>query len=448
MSGQPDAAAHVLFETAATWPKLGRGHVLLLDRLRNASVKARYPQTVFLERVAEFAAKTKDRDWPSSAAQQALRTWRESERALAEVAAEPAVWPMLKDLFQEADDKRRDGEKKLFYGRPKDWTNAGETLVDAETLYSIIQKRAEALRRARLARDRALALLPGLAPLLLALPKESSAETTIWHEAAQSAGKLTNALAEPGGSPEGVVVLEEQLAHLQRTFEKRAERCLDLGQFAEGEDYQEIQALLESPYWTGPRRQELWKAGQKLALRLLGENQALDKADKTDKANAPKELGPDRGPERTQFQKRLRFQQAIDMIHLAGFYQLEKELQTALDKADRQTWDALVQRLGAAWPRQILGDLKAGGPDMLKADRLERVLSPFDLNDVAIKSADENHWSRNPTLALFRKDLAAFWRWLGDRFQADGEALEQGSRFLTDYKDWAELYRTRALSMP
>jgi hypothetical protein len=444
---QPAAAANVLFESVAAWPKLGRGHVLVLDQLlRNLPLKTRYVQTVFLERVADHVAKTKDRNWPLATMQQALRTLRESERALAEVAQEPAVLPWVKSLFQDADEARRAGETKLFYGRPKDWTNAGEKLVAAETLYLNIQARAEALRRARMTRDRALALLPTFAPMLLAFPKENIAEMNTWHDAARGAAALTDALAEPGHMPEGVVALGEQLAQLQRFFDKKVERCLDLGEYPSGEDYQEIQALLESPWLTGPRRQDLWKAGQKLAFQFLSEIKPLDKADKPGKPSGTTVLGPDRGLERAQLQKRLRFQQAIDMIHLTGYYKQEKELQASLDQVDKETWTPLAEKLAALWPRRFLADLKAGVPDMLKVDRLERVLSPFDLNGV--KSTDESHWSRNPTLAVYRKDLAAFWRWLGDRYQADGEALDADSRFRADYREWAEQHRTRAITMP
>src|SRR5262249_35113258 len=158
-------------------------------------------------------------------------------------------------------------------------------------------------------------------------------------------------------------------------------------------------------------------AGQKLELQLLGKIRALDNAEIPGKPSLFAPPPPDRAIERGRAQKQLRFQQTIDMITLTGFDKagaLEKQLQAAVNTGDDASWLKLAERLSEIWPRQLVADFKAGEQQMLRADRQGRVLSPFDL--ASVRSTEPGHWSQNPSLALHRRDLAAFWQWLSDRY--------------------------------
>src|SRR5262249_1982946 len=149
---------------------------------------------------------------------------------------------------------------------------------------------------------------------------------------------------------------------LQRFYEAKVQRGLFLSDEAQGEDYREVQALFNSPWLDGPRREALWLAGRKLGQKLTGKVQSLDKSEGTAKTTAMSSPPSDRRPGRALALARLRFQHAVDMIHLAEHAKtaaIEKDYQSALGKGDADAWAALAEKANDIWPRQMLGEFKA-----------------------------------------------------------------------------------------
>jgi hypothetical protein len=453
---QPLEAAQALVEASAAVAKLGPNQVLLLQQmLQNLPAKNPYDQTVFLERLCAFAnlVQSNDWDWPMAEVQQALKTMRASESVLADVARDPALLPWVSDDWKKADDWRRAGEKRLFGGlvEPMAWTKANQELKEAESQYAEIQIRVQGLHKARVVYDRAYGLLPNLAPILLARPGASNAQAKIWKDAVQAAFRLADALARPGADVgtalEVATDLNQNLDDLERTQESKVKRRLAQREDGLGEDYLDCQAILESAWLDGQRREALWSAGQKLDLKLLGRVQKQDKAETMGQPQdlAPPAAGqsPDAGAA-----KKWRWRQAIDMLQLAGstgVAALEKDYQAALTSNQEDAWSSVEEKISGLWPSQPLEEFKRSEGNLVRADRLVRVLSPFDL--AAVRSTLPGHWSQNPGLAQFRKDLAAFWRWQAKRYQADSADQEEGSPFRAVYRQWGEEYAGMAAGL-
>ncbi len=138
------------------------------------------------------------------------------------------------------------------------------------------------------------------------------------------------------------------------------------------------------------------------------------------------------------------------MIKLAGFTEsgpLEREYKVALEKADDEGWQGLMENLSRVWPGLLLTEfLKSGEQNLPRAERLARVLSPFDLRKEG--SREVSYWTQNPTLEIYRRDLARFWQWLESRYQTDSDALSEDNPFRAVYRDWADDYRKRGTTIP
>lgn len=449
LNKQPAEAAWALAETAATMPALGPAQLVLL----NQAAPSEYPSgmIVYLQRLQAFGGLVGANgwDWPMSAVQQALRTLQKSERCLAALAQEPAALPWAKMLLTKADTERRAAEKLLFSGTPADWPKAELALQEAERTYVVAANRTQNLRTALLARDRALALLVGLGPPWLGKPRDAR-EAKTWKDAVASTSRLMDTFVKPGtASPDGMleaaVGLTKHLDELDRALQARIRRCGNLDKNATGEDYLEIKTLLDCPRLNGPTREDLWSKGRKLGLGLLAKTQALDKAGAPVSGALP---SLDQGVERARLQSRLRFLYTFDMIQLAGYLDagaLEKELQAVQGALDDEAVQRLAGRLGNIWPQQLLLDLQGGAKNLSAADRLGRILAPFELATVR---SDLLPWTQNPTLALYQVDLAALWNMLRARYEADSVDLEPGSSAQTTYRTWAAEYGRLAASMP
>jgi hypothetical protein len=444
---QPIEAALVLFDALAELPKLDPKQVEAAEQLlKGLPWEARTPRTVFVERLLAFVKHVRKEEWawPAPAVAQALRATRAAEEALAAIAQEPSVLPWVSDLLTKADEARRANVQTLFTRSLSDWTELESALKAATANFERVKSRAESLRKAREIWDRAMALLPKLGPTLRTLPAVSELEKSAWQEAVSATRKVAGILAKPDASGEvdaalerASTVLERNLDILQDSAVARVKRCKTPDEDAAGETYLEMQAFLDGALLDASGREELWQARRKLGIRLRDEVMGLDKADNPGKPTVFVPQGVDRAAESRGAQQALRFQQAIDMIHLAGLSDigtLETELQKAKDKADAEAWLALSEKLAEVWPGQLLAELKAGGNDSFKADRISRIVSPFDL--------DRDKIEANVTLTLYRRDLASLWDWLVAHYQADSAALEN-TLFRSVYRTWADECRQR-----
>ncbi|MCI0380000.1 MAG: hypothetical protein L0215_20655 [Gemmataceae bacterium] len=451
----PELAAKAVFETAAAMPKLGPTQVLFLHEvLRNLEFAApaltpdakggegRFAETVLLERIKVLADKVRDNDWmwPSAEVRTAMAATRTAEAALAEIARDPALFAWVKTAMRTADEIRRSAEKDLFAGLPNVWEEAGRRLQAAESRYKKILQRVKSVREARAELDRALALLPDLGPAWIGLGITHALEERAWHAAVHEAQLLAAALQNPsdnGGNVEGTLGLRQILNDIERSYEEKVKRCLVLGEAATAEDYLVIQALLASARLNAPRRQDLWTARQKLARQLLKDTLDLDKA-------LPTDLAWQKEIQRRKWRGRI----GIDMLLLAGSTsaaKLETHYLDATAKSDDGRWRACAEQTADAWFAPWPSTFKARDASV-PADRLTRLLSPYDW--ARARSAERNHWSQNPALAQYQKDVSVFYRWLKTRALAESAALEPGSEFRVFYLRAAEEYDSIAARQP
>lgn len=444
-----EGAAAVLEAATATVKLPPAQFALLLQLARQLELKSRFAETVFLDRVKAFHGVVQENDWewPLPIVVQALQTQRQTAAISADLAQEPAFLSWVADRLKTADELRRKAEKELFAGLPTEWEQASRHLQEVERHYTAIRLRVESLRKAREVRDRALTLLPRLGPVLIARGRVENQEEQAWDAAVLTTLKIQTALAQPESAVDNADVFEtaalrQNLNDLQRFFDAKVKRSLELGEDATADDYQLIQVLLENAGLTGPQREQLWRAGQKLALRLLPSTLALDDADNQGAATSISRQGDVSGSGRETTRRIWRARLAIDTMKLSGSAQaakLEQAYQSTHEKSeDDAAWKILVRNLIEVWPRQGLVDFSASERKLPRADRLSRLLAPFDLSQV--RSTERDHWSQNPALALFRKNLGEFWQWQSERCQADSAALEGDSPFRTFYTEAAEEY--------
>jgi hypothetical protein len=445
----PAELAQSLCKAADDIPNLGAAQVQLMAKIvKQLGLKEPYVQIIFLERLEAFEelARKKGWLWPRVEAQQALRTMLQAERVLHEIALDPGVLSSVGAEVEKADDLRRSGERKLFSEGRLEWPEARTKLLLAQERYGEILNRVRLLRQARTINDLALDFLPRVVPTLVVQPTQTDAEALAWKEAVLAANKLTTVLAVTDSSGANDNQLKDRSTELQghvddlkTPFEGKVKRCLALGVGGEGRDYQEIQALLESSYVQGQQREKLWKAGQDLALRLL-KSVAADPAENGQ--------GPDLSAEQFQLRKRLRLQKIMDVALLSvcadGAWLLDDRDRVL--KANTETIERLAGSLHKKWPQALFQDYKKDERYlMFKADRLARIVSPFDW--ASQKSTKQGNWSQNPTLAIYRKELFEFWVWLDKRYRAEGDAQDMDGPFRGAYRKIENEYERLAATI-
>lgn len=382
-------AASLLVETAAaqeqTPARLLFLHQLLLDLPRPPAARADHAEIAFLKRLKAFLQLTREYEWPWPAGEvrQAFGTALAAESACAALAEEPAAVRWVAPLFEQAEAERRQGERLLFAtDRPSTWPEAVKRLAQAEQWYHGVVARTALVRQARRQLDDAYALLPAWADLFVAQAAPDPQAERAWQSAARAARELAAFLAAPEpealaeGEPGAQGGLRRGLEELQRTLRRgigRAARVLRVDTAAE---YQESQALLDSPLLTAKERDEVWQAGRGLAQRLHEESARADDADGP-AAIAP---GDDPGPRLEQARQRRRASYSLELLRLAGhprIAELDKQMAAAV-KGGAAEWRTLAGALGDAWTKELPGRLASAQTPLAARDGLARLLPLAD----------------------------------------------------------------------
>jgi hypothetical protein len=175
--------------------------------------------------------------------------------------------------------------------------------------------------------------------------------------------------------------------------------------------------LLDLPLWRADERAALWEDARDLSRRL---NQGTDEEDKNDgRRRLPSLTGGTATDEPRRAARRARL--AIALLQLGG---LDEDtlgpLRQALRQAEKDgakpgAWHPLAHALREALTakaREQLSRLLLK-KTLLAADRLGRILHPFDLADLPALGGTGDH----PAVRLRRQEAAEQWRWLGERYQ-------------------------------
>jgi hypothetical protein len=421
--------------------------LFLCDLLAARADEGRFTETIFLDRLKELSETVAEMDWkwPSVRVRQALRCAADAEATIALVAAEPFALGWIRDLFDSAEEKRREAQKYVFQERPSQWDYADAAFREAETRYRQVRARIQTLQQARREWDRAMTLLPGVTTTLAELRGLDSQEERAWLGALQAANKLALWLAIPNPKafetdedPTPRRELQGHLNTLQRLLAERGKRRT--AQAESAADFLEIQALLQCTWLTVKEREALRRAGREVGRQLHEKTRALDQAE--EKGTRPGESSIPRaepGAARALALKRARF--AIDLAQLTGMKEslaLQQEIDKVLSRPD-SSWIALGRSLREFWGKQLPREYNAAVNKMTLADRLGRLLPPFEQDRDG--TVDPRFWSRNPTLYLHNQHLLRSYEWLGERYQNEGRALPEKTSAKTFYEEAAASYR-------
>jgi hypothetical protein len=416
---------------------------VLGDLIRSRQDLPRFVETLPFYRAADL--KIGPEGWPKETVHRLFRVIREGEKAL---ACDPRHFPWVRPLLEAAALSRQQGESLFFAGDPDNLGEVNRLLEQAEKKYRDINGYLAIIRKAFAGRDEGLRLLPGYLPYLAApfvLAGRSNADR-IWLKAVRELRGLDRLLANPPGGAgpddwEGEMAsleeatgrLRKYLArNLRRPLVRQDPRRLMAGGAGEEEAagrrmivaLHEVNSILLTPWPTARERATLWKDRRLLARELDKRARALDAADdQGQKPTRPADALPGKQASPNQAGQALRrVKFSVALLGLAGLPQarrnrLEKMLAAAeAGGAGPSAWAALAGGLRQAWFVQLPGLVKKADP--VNADRLVRLLHPVSWESGAGGLGDDF----NPTAQLRRRQTAAYWQWLGRRYQERGRA--------------------------
>jgi hypothetical protein len=370
--------ARTVFDVAADDQKLSPEKLrLLAELLQGSPTAASYLETDLLCRLAIVKSDPSGR-WPAEAVHQALQAVRAEAEVL---TADPLALSLVRPRLEAADKQCRQAVELLLNSTSVPKVPVGEFLA--------IERAVRAVEQAQSAYDKALAVLPGYVPYLLNRSEPDSGTPSAWTGAVNAAVSLARILADP--SPEDLRPMEKVTNDLRWNL-----RSLERP-FTEEKD-SEREALLMSPWPAADQRAQLWAAQRQLGWKLNRDTLRCDRDENRRKVRTgllPASVSPStRSPELGK----LRVQLASDLLKLGGLTGVET-LSVERGDALRQAWSSeLGRQLQDHWDQR----------DWATADRLSRVLHPFDDQG---GFADVN---RNPTLRLRQEKSAWFRQWVAE----------------------------------
>jgi hypothetical protein len=414
LKGKPlfaESAAKAVFAAATANdapPKLDK--IRFLNRLLT-SLEPAFVETLFLRRLVEWQEKDGP-EWPADVVQRALWVVRDGEQA---ENGDPRVFPWVQALLQTAGDFRKEGEAALLArGEDAQIDKADEAFKKAGRLYEDVHRYAGYVREAQHIDDQARAVLPGYARYLARLPRVAARDEDDWNDAARQTRALGGLLAKVSAAatpvnPEAQTIddvhaqaqrLKDTLSRLRAPFEEKNRKKLK----REDEPSAVARAfdlMLTVPVRNADERLALWKETRELSARL---HQETAQEDLRPPAGATKSDEPERAQRRARF--------AIAWLQTGGLDEAPlEELRKSLRRGDQPALArGLRQALYKKAPEQFrrLLDQKA----LLDADRLGRILHPFDLEGLPSLGRAESY----PAALLRREEALHQWRWLGDRY--------------------------------
>jgi hypothetical protein len=204
------------------------------------------------------------------------------------------------------------------------------------------------------------------------------------------------------------------------------------------DDIEEMDALLACSWLKAKERELLWSRRRELARDRHRQTRENDDADNQTDRKVTKELEAFDTKvaidlERQRGDRRARL--AVGLLKLGGlpgFERLEKERIAA---ARQETVEALVPlgaRIQRAWTKDVpsqLDRLARKGEDLMDADRLSRVVHPFE------PGTPINFAGR-----LLEGKTREFRAWLGQRCRKQGQAASASAPWRDFYDQWADDY--------
>ncbi len=394
---------------------------LIRDTLAKILGKDDYVETLWFKRTGDFEKfirqDTKDQEvwaWPSEKIGQALRT-RVAALALdALLAEEPELLPRLdKNRFRQAEDDRRQGEARLFWGKPGQWKDAGDKLRQADDSYRALYDQLNEVRTARFARQEALLKLPGWYLWLTAEgdSEDDAAWQEPWDEARALLRDLTRQLsADPSQQTEiKGADLMRSLTTLSTRHIKVFEESTKLAKEQTPGAFARLQALAAGPELNADQRAQLWQAAHEL-------DETYSKWEpETAPVRAITLAAPEANAEPQIRAARRKAKLSLDLLTLAGVDTAEARKDwddvTAAPSTPRD-WDKLGRSLRKAWRSVDRGAKEEVDAPAACVGRLFPMVGRDGSADELMINSDA-------------KASGDFKAWLGARFRGEAKHLEE-----------------------
>ena len=424
-----------------------------------------YVETLFLQRLSQLKQTLAPQ--LTGVIRKALRCVREGEALLGNARA----LPWTRQLLQQAEDKREQGENSLFAATWAERQNSEAQLDQAMRDFEAVRQAAALVTEAWVTRDRALALLPAYpAYLMKRLDYNLGQETeSAWTSAITLMDSLDRELAGRTDAPPADADLRERLDRI-RGLNGQLVRSLDeLSAPLQGDYVRslsevtprnvfELDALLELP-WAHARerptltpeelktlarldREAVWKQRRQLAKELFD---AIRHQDAGEDAGSGHTKPPSSFDEKELCRRECvravrRARLAVGMLRLGGYKgvdALADELTTA-EQDPTADLHALGAKFYEVWfreaPRQ-LAEMKRDTPQGLAAaDRLSRILFPLN-PEWPWRVADGPD---SPAALRRKQETTAYWKWLGEYYQQKSKHSEGQTKEF--YRNAAEEY--------
>jgi hypothetical protein len=390
--------------------------VFLAQLVSTNGVAAKFPEIRFLLRLADsLNAMQKKRksswaDIPPALLRYAVQCTRVAERA---AATDPRVLPWLREPFERAVAKRVEGLRTFLKESPERWPRAVESLQSASQDFAQLAGESHDLARAYSQLDEALATLPEVLPYLRTRRVDDPLLRS-WNETIKGIQELERVLADR--KREDLRRLRGITDDLERDYSALRSRLSrkTIGEFlarSEADEpmvlYNELDALLASPWLLGKVRAQVWEASRRLA-RDLNEATRKEEARGTLRA-APSGEAAGRQSEQAELRARL----ALDLLRTARAAEAAK-LADAASKIPRgapaSAWSELGEQLRAAWTRHVSQEITDSAQNLDTADRTARLL-PLRLGEIGAAAP-------NPTAQQLRRARTEYLRWL-DKFRQE-----------------------------
>jgi hypothetical protein len=400
----------------------------LYELLREVQPEPRYVETLWLYRLDRLASQVEGA-WPATVVRRSLEVVRDGERAAAcdpygQGLSEPRAFPWVQHRLELAAQMRHDGEVRLLAPRYASADEAGDLLEKAAADYKSINNYLEVITQAYDQYDRALALLPGLLPYLMAQPSLDPQDEKSWKGALDGVGKLydlwvlapVELYQKRDELPQMTHDLRVDLDHFEKLIDTRQAELkaeLDRAEFSdELALLAKMDLLLELPWVKAADRAKLWVAREMVAERVQDRTTKLDWAEDEEREVKQTQRPPDfdaKRAEAVEQERAFRRAQLLWMYLQASGLVDEGELEKMLQGhgPDLAGLPALGQLLRKAWTERLPNQLeKEKG---LAQDRLSRAAHPLDRLPALANAAT------NPSVQLHKGALQALKEWLGRR---------------------------------
>jgi hypothetical protein len=392
----------------------------------------RWAEALFLQRLNEMGVIRLNRQAEPNrvgrvmeAVQEGLRVMMASERL---AGYDPRVFKWLRSQLDAAEEQRSQLEAKLFSDALSSTSQTEALLLALKKLYGTLTSMNDScsyLQNAYRIRDRVLSLLPGYVSYLVTRPLDDRAWEAEWVEVARLTADLDERLRPPpvdSGQDTLPLILDELRSKTATLARLLGEKGKLFGPFAperlkELEDIEEMDALLACTWLKAKSRQTVWSRRREWSKFQNDKTRREDEAD--NQADSKLTRDPETFDSRSAVDRErqrgdLRARVTIALFKLGGLPgvdTLERERAAAANKGSTDEMVQALRPVAEKLRRASIEDIVASNRQLPGADRLSRVVHPFELDD------DQKYTGR-----LWEQETREFRAWLSQRYRREADS--------------------------